>query len=90
MEDIKDLRPGMMLEGTVTNGAAFGAFVDIGVHQDGLVHVSQLAANCVKDPHVEVKAGDVVRVRVDWVDVPRNRNGLSRRRGDQTSDPRAS
>src|SRR5690606_6111244 len=64
IDDIKDLKPGMMLEGTVTNVAAFGAFVDIGVHQDGLVHVSQLADRFVKDPHEVVKAGDVVKVRV--------------------------
>ncbi len=61
----------MVLEGTVTNVAAFGAFVDIGVHQDGLVHVSQLADRFVKDPHEVVKAGDVVKVRVTEVDVPR-------------------
>ncbi|SIS65269.1 uncharacterized protein SAMN05878426_102591 [Phaeovulum vinaykumarii] len=80
VEDIKDLRPGMMLEGTVTNVAAFGAFVDIGVHQDGLVHVSQLADRFVKDPHEVVKAGDVVKVRVTEVDIPRKRIGLSMRR----------
>ncbi len=61
VDDIKDLKPGMRLEGTVTNVAAFGAFVDIGVHQDGLVHVSQLADRFVKDPHEVVKAGDVVQ-----------------------------
>ncbi len=80
VEDIKDLRPGMSLEGTVTNVAAFGAFVDIGVHQDGLVHVSQLADRFVKDPHEVVKAGDVVRVRVTEVDVPRKRIGLTMRK----------
>ena len=80
VEEITDLRPGMMLEGTVTNVAAFGAFVDIGVHQDGLVHVSQLADRFVKDPHEVVKAGDVVRVRVLEVDVPRKRIGLSMRK----------
>ena len=80
VEDIKDLRPGMSLEGTVTNVAAFGAFVDVGVHQDGLVHVSQLADRFVKDPHEVVKAGDVVRVRVTEVDVPRKRIGLSMRK----------
>ncbi len=79
VEDIKDLKPGMRLEGTVTNVAAFGAFVDIGVHQDGLVHVSQLADRFVKDPHEVVKAGDVVKVRVTEVDVPRKRIGLSMR-----------
>ncbi|MEH6775214.1 MAG: Tex family protein [Cereibacter changlensis] len=77
VEDIKDLKPGMMLEGTVTNVAAFGAFVDIGVHQDGLVHVSQLADRFVKDPHEVVKAGDVVKVRVVEVDVPRKRIALT-------------
>ncbi|APX23366.1 MAG: RNA-binding transcriptional accessory protein [Rhodobacteraceae bacterium] len=80
VEDIKDLKPGMSLEGTVTNVAAFGAFVDIGVHQDGLVHVSQLADRFVKDPHEVVKAGDVVRVRVTEVDVARKRIGLSMRK----------
>ena len=80
IEDIKDLRPGMMLEGTVTNVAAFGAFVDVGVHQDGLVHVSQLSDSFVKDPHQVVKAGDVVKVRVVEVDVPRKRIGLSMKR----------
>lgn len=80
VEDIKALKPGMMLEGTVTNVAAFGAFVDIGVHQDGLVHVSQLADRFVKDPHEVVKAGDVVRVRVTEVDIARKRIGLSMRK----------
>ncbi|MDX1820272.1 MAG: Tex family protein [Paracoccaceae bacterium] len=80
VDDIKDLRPGMMLEGTVTNVAAFGAFVDIGVHQDGLVHVSQLADRFVKDPHEVVKAGDVVKVRVTEVDVARKRIGLTMRK----------
>ncbi|QCO57024.1 RNA-binding transcriptional accessory protein (plasmid) [Pseudorhodobacter turbinis] len=77
INDIKDLKPGMMLEGTVTNVAAFGAFVDVGVHQDGLVHVSQLADKFVSDPHEVVKAGDVVKVRVVEVDVPRKRIGLT-------------
>lgn len=80
IEDIKDLKPGMSLEGTVTNVAAFGAFVDIGVHQDGLVHVSQLADRFVKDPHEVVKAGQVVKVRVVEVDVSRKRIGLSMRK----------
>jgi protein Tex len=80
VDEIRDLKPGMMLEGTVTNVAAFGALVDIGVHQDGLVHVSQLANRFVKDPHEVVKAGDVVRVRVVEVDVARKRIGLSMRR----------
>ncbi|WP_102106862.1 Tex family protein [Oceaniglobus roseus] len=79
VNEITDLREGMRLEGTVTNVAAFGAFVDIGVHQDGLVHVSQLADRFVKDPHEVVKAGDVVQVRVTEVDVARKRIGLSMR-----------
>ncbi len=79
-DDIRDLKPGMLLEGTVTNVAAFGAFVDIGVHQDGLVHVSQLADRFVKDAHEVVKAGDVVKVRVVEIDVARKRIGLSMRR----------
>ena len=77
VNDIKDLKPGMMLEGTVTNVAAFGAFVDVGVHQDGLVHVSQLSDSFIKDPHAVVKAGDVVKVRVVEVDVARKRIGLT-------------
>ncbi|MBS3651671.1 RNA-binding transcriptional accessory protein [Pseudaminobacter sp. 19-2017] len=80
VDDIKDLKPGMLLEGTVTNVAAFGAFVDIGVHQDGLVHVSQLADRFVKDAHEVVKAGDVVKVRVLDVDIARKRISLSMRR----------
>jgi uncharacterized protein len=80
VDDIKDLKPGMLLEGTVTNVAAFGAFVDIGVHQDGLVHVSQLADRFVKDAHEVVKAGDVVKVRVLEIDIPRKRISLSMRR----------
>jgi uncharacterized protein len=80
VDDIKDLKPGMLLEGTVTNVAAFGAFVDIGVHQDGLVHVSQLADRFVKDAHEVVKAGDVVKVRVLDIDIPRKRISLSMRR----------
>ncbi|SMX42339.1 Tex family protein [Maliponia aquimaris] len=91
VEDIKDLKPGMMLEGTVTNVAAFGAFVDIGVHQDGLVHVSQLADRFVKDPHEVVKAGDVVKVRVTEVDIARKRIGLTMRKdggGDRAAPAR--
>jgi len=80
VNEITDLKVGMSLEGTVTNVAAFGAFVDIGVHQVGLVHVSQLADRFVKDPHDIVKAGDIVRVRVTEVDVPRKRIGLSMKR----------
>ena len=77
VEEMKDLKPGMLLEGTVTNVAAFGAFVDIGVHQDGLVHVSQLADRFVKDAHEVVKAGDVVKVRVLEVDMARKRISLT-------------
>ncbi|MFN4282478.1 MAG: Tex family protein [Alphaproteobacteria bacterium] len=80
VDSIKDLKPGMTLEGTVTNVAAFGAFVDIGVHQDGLVHVSQLADRFVKDPHEVVKAGDIVKVRVVEVDIARQRIGLTMRK----------
>jgi uncharacterized protein len=72
----------MVLEGVVTNVAAFGAFVDVGVHQDGLVHVSAMATRFVKDPRDVVKPGDVVRVKVLSVDVPRNRIGLSLRLDD--------
>src|SRR5690606_29761166 len=80
VDEITDLKRGMMLEGTVTNVAAFGAFVDVGVHQDGLVHVSQLADRFVKDAHEVVKAGDVVKVRVVEVDIKRKRIGLSMRK----------
>src|ERR1700723_1568163 len=77
VETLKDLKPGMRLEGTVTNVAAFGAFVDIGVHQDGLVHLSQLADRFVRDAHEVVKAGDVVQVRVVEVDIARKRIALT-------------
>ena len=80
INEISDLKPGMLLEGTVTNVAAFGAFVDIGVHQDGLVHVSQLADRFVKDPHEVVKAGDVVKVKVVDVDDKRKRISLTMRK----------
>ncbi len=80
VDAISDLKPGMMLEGAVTNVAAFGAFVDVGVHQDGLVHISQLADRFVKHPHEVVKVGDVVRVRVVEVDIARKRIGLSMRK----------
>ncbi|MDF2235045.1 Tex family protein [Albimonas sp. CAU 1670] len=86
VEEISDLREGMLLEGTVTNVAAFGAFVDIGVHQDGLVHISQLADRFVKDPHEVVKAGDVVKVRVMEVDAARKRIGLSMRKQASAED----
>ncbi|MCK9283588.1 MAG: RNA-binding transcriptional accessory protein [Rhodocyclaceae bacterium] len=82
VEDLKDLEPGMMLEGVVTNVTNFGAFVDIGVHQDGLVHVSALADRFVKDPHSVVKAGDVVKVKVLEVDAQRKRIALTMRMSD--------
>ncbi|GAB3379811.1 Tex family protein [Azotobacter armeniacus] len=82
VESIKDLQPGMILEGVVTNVTNFGAFVDIGVHQDGLVHISALSEKFVKDPYEVVKAGDIVKVKVMEVDIPRNRVGLSMRMGD--------
>ena len=79
VEEIKDLQVGMILEGTVTNVANFGAFVDIGVHQDGLVHISMLSNSFVDDPHKVVKVGDVVKVKVLEVDVARKRIALSMR-----------
>jgi len=79
VEEIKDLRPDMILEGVVTNVAAFGAFVDIGVHQDGLVHISALSNSFVKDPHTVVKAGQVVKVKVLEVDEKRKRIALTMR-----------
>ena len=82
VEKIADLKPGMRLEGVVTNVTAFGAFVDVGVHQDGLVHISELSDTFVKDPHDVVKAGDIVHVRVREVDVARNRIGLSMKTSD--------
>ena len=88
VEDLKDLKPGMILEGRVTNVAAFGAFVDIGVHQDGLVHVSALSHNFVKDPRDAVKAGDIVKVKVMEVDLPRQRIGLSMRLDDEPGQAR--
>ena len=83
VEKVGDLRPGMILEGVVTNVAAFGAFVDIGVHQDGLVHVSALSNTFVKDPHTVVKAGQVVKVKVLEVDLQRQRIALTMRMGDE-------
>lgn len=83
VETLNDLKPGMRLEGVVTNVTNFGAFVDIGVHQDGLVHISALSHQFVKDPHQVVKAGDVVKVKVMEVDVPRKRIGLSMRMDDE-------
>jgi uncharacterized protein len=85
VEEMKDLQPGMILEGVVTNVANFGAFVDIGVHQDGLVHISALAEKFVKDPRQIVKAGDVVRVKVLEIDQPRRRIALSMRLADDAA-----
>jgi uncharacterized protein len=83
VEEIKDLKRGMILEGTVTNVAAFGAFVDIGVHQDGLVHVSAMSKNFVKDPREVVKPGDIVKVKVLDVEVARKRISLTLRLDDE-------
>lgn len=82
VEEIKDLKPGMIMEGTVTNVTNFGAFVDIGVHQDGLVHISALSKNFIKDPHAAVKTGDVVKVKVLEVDTVRKRIALTMRLDD--------
>lgn len=89
VEKVGDLQPGMVLEGVVTNVAAFGAFVDVGVHQDGLVHVSALSHQFVKDPRDVVKSGDIVRVKVLDVDVPRKRISLTLRLEDEASAARA-
>ncbi|MGH8085837.1 MAG: Tex family protein [Lysobacter sp.] len=89
VEELKDLQVGMILEGVVSNVAAFGAFVDIGVHQDGLVHISALADRYVKDPRDVVKAGDVVKVKVLEVDIPRKRIALTCRLDDSAPAPRA-
>jgi uncharacterized protein len=83
VETLEDLTPGMILEGVVTNVAAFGAFVDIGVHQDGLVHVSAMARGFVADPRQVAKSGDVVRVKVLSVDIPRKRISLTLRLEDE-------
>ena len=83
IEKVSDLTPGMVLEGQVTNVAAFGAFVDVGVHQDGLVHVSAMAHRFVSDPHEVVKSGDIVKVKVMDVDIDRKRIGLSLRLDDE-------
>ena len=82
VQDIRDLKVGMVLEGTVSNVAAFGAFVDLGVHQDGLVHVSQLSRKFVKDAREIVKTGDIVRVQVQALDVARKRIGLTMKIGE--------
>jgi len=87
VEEIRDLRPDMILEGVVTNVAAFGAFVDIGVHQDGLVHISALSNTFVKDPHTVVKAGQVVKVKVLEVDEKRKRIALTMRLNDAAPVP---
>ena len=87
VNEVKDLKPGMILEGTVTNVAAFGAFVDVGVHQDGLVHVSAMSHTFVSDPHEVVRSGEVVKVKVMDVDVARNRIGLSLRLDDEPGQP---
>ena len=84
VEEIKDLKVGMILEGTVTNVAAFGAFVDIGVHQDGLVHISAMSKTFIKDPHEVVKPGDIVKVKVLEVEVARKRIALTLRLDDET------
>ncbi|MFW3614065.1 Tex family protein [Billgrantia antri] len=86
VETLKDLEPGMILEGSVTNVTHFGAFVDIGVHQDGLVHISALSDKFVEDPRSVVKAGDIVKVKVMSVDLERARIGLSMRLTDQPGE----
>ncbi|KAF0164979.1 MAG: transcriptional accessory protein containing S1 RNA-binding domain [Rhodocyclaceae bacterium] len=90
VEELKDIQPGMLLEGVVTNVTNFGAFVDIGVHQDGLVHVSALANRFVKDPHEVVRAGDVVKVKVIEVDAARKRIALTMRLADDVPPKAAS
>jgi len=85
---LQDLTPGMVLEGTVTNVTNFGAFIDIGVHQDGLVHISALAERFVRDPHEVVKAGEIVKVKVMEVDLERKRIGLSMRLDDEPGEAR--
>ncbi len=88
VEKLSDLKPGMTLEGVVTNVANFGAFVDIGVHQDGLVHISMLSHQFIKDPRDVVKAGDIVKVKVMEVDIPRQRISLTMRLDDQPGQSR--
>nr|WP_297461774.1 Tex family protein [uncultured Halomonas sp.] len=89
VEKIGDLEPGMILEGTVTNVTHFGAFVDVGVHQDGLVHISALSDKFVEDPRQVVKAGDIVKVKVMEVDIPRKRIGMSMRLADEPGESTA-
>lgn len=86
IETMKDLQPGMILEGSVTNVTNFGAFVDIGVHQDGLVHISSLSDKFVEDPHTVVKAGDIVKVKVIDVDINRKRIALTMRLDEQPGE----
>jgi uncharacterized protein len=88
VERLQDLEPGMVLEGVVTNVTNFGAFIDVGVHQDGLVHISAMRAGFVKDPRDVVKAGDVVRVKVMEIDLQRQRIGLSMRLDDIPGESR--
>ncbi|MGC4028829.1 MAG: Tex family protein [Steroidobacteraceae bacterium] len=88
VEDLGDLQPGMLLEGVVTNVTNFGAFIDVGVHQDGLVHISMLSERFIKDPHEVVKAGDVVKVKVLEVDAARKRIALTMRLDDALPRPR--
>jgi uncharacterized protein len=90
IEEMRDLKPGMVLEGRVSNVAAFGAFVDIGVHQDGLVHISALSTKFVKDPREAVKAGDIVKVKVLEVDLARKRIALTMRLDDPIGESRTS
>jgi len=90
VETLKDLELGMVLEGTVTNVTHFGAFVDVGVHQDGLVHISAIAEKFVKDPREVVKAGDIVKVKVMEVDIDRKRIALSMRLGDEPGQANSS
>ncbi|WP_287498960.1 S1 RNA-binding domain-containing protein, partial [Alteromonas sp. AO-Serp] len=85
VETINDLKPGMILEGVVSNVANFGAFVDVGVHQDGLVHISALTNKFISDPREVVKAGDIVKVKVLEVDVPRKRISFTMRLDDTPS-----
>ena len=88
VEKVSDLEPGMILEGVVTNVANFGAFVDVGVHQDGLVHISQLSNTFVKDPRDVVKPGDVVKVKVQEIDLPRKRISLTMKMGEAHARPK--
>jgi uncharacterized protein len=90
VQTMQDLKPGQLLEGVVTNVAAFGAFVDVGVHQDGLVHISALSTKFVKDPREVVKVGDVVKVKVLEVDAPRKRIALTMRLSDEVGKPSSS